>query len=69
MVVEEKSPKQWSVSPINNSSRANLMSNLNNKKNTGEGNESQTIQKLTEIKVNSAVNNSQKHSRVQSAGL
>ena len=29
MVIEEEPPKQWSIAPINNSGRANLMANQN----------------------------------------
>ena len=68
MVVDEKPPKQWSVAPINNSGRANLMSNMNDQ-NIGEGSEIQTTQGLADMKFNSSGHNSLKHARVQSAGL
>ena len=57
MVVEEKPPKQWSVAPINNSGRANLMSNMNGQ-NLGEGGEIQTTSGLADLKFNTSGHNS-----------
>ena len=57
MVVDEKPPKQWSVAPINNSGRANLMSDINDK-NLGEVSEIQTTQGLADMKLNISGHNS-----------
>ena len=57
MVVEEKPPKQWSVAPINDSGRANLMTNINDK-NRGEVSEIQTTQGLADLKLDTSGHNS-----------
>ena len=57
MVIEEELPKQWSISPINNSGRANLMANQNDLP-TGEASEGQGSQGLANIKLSISGTNS-----------